>query len=58
MSAFLSSYNIHSIRYGSICMPCINYVVSISRIAVVTSDGVNMSFTSNIECSSCLPDVL
>jgi hypothetical protein len=34
------------------------YVVWISEIPVVVSDGVNVFFIYNIECTSCFPYVL
>jgi hypothetical protein len=47
MFAFLSCFyntSIHIIRPGSTGVPWVQYVVWISRIAVVASDGVNMLF--------------
>jgi hypothetical protein len=59
MSALLSCFfYIHSIRYGSICTPRVQYTIFASGIAVVVSDGVNVFLISDIECSSSLPNVL
>jgi hypothetical protein len=38
-------------------MSCIKYMIWISGTAIVTPDGITM-FISNIECSSCLTNIL
>jgi hypothetical protein len=53
MYAFpLISYDIHCISYGPIYMACIQYVVRLSRIAIVISDCLNMFFICDFKCSS------
>jgi hypothetical protein len=43
MSALLSYfYDIHGIRYGSVSMSHVRYVICISGIAATVSDGVNV----------------
>jgi hypothetical protein len=37
-------YDTRGVRYGSMCMPRVQYVVCVSGIAVVVSDGVNVFF--------------
>jgi hypothetical protein len=52
---FLRFYDVQCVGYTPMCVPCAQYAIRISRIAVLIPDCLYMLFISRVESSTCLP---
>jgi hypothetical protein len=50
-------YDVHIIYYGTVRVPCIEYVIRVSLIIVIVSYGLKMFFITDIEKTFWLSNI-
>jgi hypothetical protein len=54
VSLFCCSYDVHCVSYFPVRMSCVQYMIWVSWITVITSNCLYVLFVSGVKCSACL----